>query len=81
MYRLVPFPPPPTQGGQREFRGEGDPKGGNFRGDGGLLTLVFFFPGGLSKIGELFINNGFSVEQAVNYLPLPVFQSKYYCLH
>ena len=26
-----------------------------------------FFPGGLSKIGELFINNSFSVEQAIGY--------------
>ena len=26
-----------------------------------------FFPGNLSKIGELFINNSFSVEQAIGY--------------
>ena len=26
-----------------------------------------FFPGGLGEIGELFINNSFSVEQAINY--------------
>ena len=33
---------------------------------GGLLTEAFF-AGGLSKIGELFINNSFSVEQAISY--------------
>ena len=60
-----PIPPPPSTPdvGQREFRGEG---GGNFRGVGGLLTEVFF-SGGLSKIGELFISNSFSVEQAISY--------------
>ena len=26
-----------------------------------------FFPGGLSKIGELLINDSFSVEQAISY--------------
>ena len=31
-----------------------------------MLTQVFF-PGGPVKIGELFINNGFSVEQAISY--------------
>ena len=29
--------------------------------------LQRFFPGDLSKIGELFINNSFSVEQAIGY--------------
>ena len=63
-----PPPPPPPHGGQRAFRGDrgGGKKGGNFRGGGGLLTEVFF-PGGLGEIGELFINNSFSVEQAINY--------------
>ena len=36
-----------------------------------------FLPGGLSKIGELLINNSFSVEQAISYFTVwPVFQSK-----
>ena len=37
-----PLPPPPHHGGQK-FQGEGGPKGGNFRGVGGLplLTEVF----------------------------------------
>ena len=71
MYRVVPShhplpPPPPTEGnGNSEATGGGQ-KGGNFRGGGGLLTEVFF-PGGLGEIGELFINNSFSVEQAINY--------------
>ena len=39
------------------------------------------FPGGLSdhEIGELLINNS-SVEKAISYLLLPVFQNKYYNL-
>ena len=45
--------------------GEGGPKGDNFQGGGGLLTEVF--PGGLSNIGELLINNSFSVEQSIRY--------------
>ena len=39
------------------------------------------FPGGLSddEIGELLINNS-SVEKAISYLLLPVFQNKHYNL-
>ena len=44
-------PPPPRGGG---------PKGANFRGCGVLFRAVFFL-GGLSKIGQLLINNSFSV--------------------
>ena len=61
--------PPPPFGGQREFRGRGGeegPKGGNFRGNGGVAYRGFF-PGGLSKIGELLINSSFSVEQVISY--------------
>ena len=65
-----PRPPPPPPGGPRECRGD--------QGGGGVQTetisegvgdclLRFFFPGGLGEIGELFINNSFSVEQAINY--------------
>ena len=36
----------------------------------GLLTE--FVSRGLSKIGELLMNNSFSVEQAISYLLLPV---------
>ena len=49
-----------------EFGGEGVQKGGNFRG-GGVCLQIIFFPGGLSKIGELLINNSISVEQAFGY--------------
>ena len=45
-------PPPPTTGGQRNCEGRGGLKGGDSRGSGGCLQR--FFPGGLSKIGELF---------------------------
>ena len=50
------------QGGQRKFREEVGAKGGNYGWGGGYLLR--FFPGGLSKIGELLINNSLSVEQA-----------------
>ena len=61
--------PPPPFGGQREFRGRGGrrvQKEAISEGMGGLLTEVFF-PGGLSKIGELLINSSFSVEQVISY--------------
>ena len=65
MYRVVPYPHPPF-GGQREFRGGKGSKRRQFPRGGGLITEVFF-PGDLGKIGELFINNSFSVEQAISY--------------
>ena len=38
-----------------------------------------FLPGGLSKIGELLINNSFSVEQAISYFTVwPVFHMARY---
>ena len=66
MYRELPYPPPlirratgiPRRGGgvQKEAISEG--WGIDYRG---------FFPGDLGKIGEFFINNSFSVEQAISY--------------
>ena len=38
--KKYPYPPPATAGNGK-FRGEGGPKGGNFRGGRGLLTGVF----------------------------------------
>ena len=32
-----------------------------------IFFACYFFPEGLGAIGELFINNSFSVEQAINY--------------
>ena len=71
---------PPSNGNRNsEGMGGGSKKrqfqrevGGCYRG---------FFQGGLSdhQIGELLINNS-SVEKAVSYLLLPVFQNKYYNL-
>ena len=57
-------------GVQKEAISEG--VGGCYRG---------LFPGGLSdhEIGKLLINNS-SLEKAVSYLLLPVFQNKYYNL-
>ena len=75
------YPYPPSNGNRNsEGMGGGGPKRGNFRGRwGGCYKGLF--PGGLSdhEIGELLINNS-SVEKAVSYLLLPVFQNKYYNL-
>ena len=46
---------------------------------GGCLQKCFV-PGDLSKIGELLMNNSFSVEQAFIYFTLLAFQNKYYWL-
>ena len=45
-----PPPPHPPKEGNGNSAGRGNPKKGNFSGDGGYLQR--FFPGGLSKIGE-----------------------------
>ena len=61
--RKYPYP----QGGQRKFREEGKgSKRRQFPRGGGCLER--FFPGSLSKIGELLIYNSFSVEQAISFL-------------
>ena len=75
MYRVVPshhpapHPPPPPRGATgipRRQGGGGGSKRRQFpRGWG--IAYWGFFPGGLGEIGELFINNSFSVEQAINY--------------
>ena len=56
--------PLPTEGNGNS-EGKGGPKEGNFWGVRGCLQR--FYPGGLSKIDELWINNynSFSVEQAI----------------
>ena len=55
------------RGGQRKFREEGKgSKRRQFPRGGGCLER--FFPGSLSKIGELLIYNSFSVEQAISFL-------------
>ena len=60
----------PPLNGNRNSEAISEGVGGCYRG---------LFPGGLSdhEIGELLINNS-SVEKAVSYLLLPVFQNKYY---
>ena len=68
--RKYPYPPPPAAAAPLEGNGNSEgregPKWGNFQGDGGLLTEVFF-SNCLSKIGELLINNSFFVAQAISY--------------
>ena len=58
--------PPPRSEGNGNSEAGGGPKGGNFWGGWGIAYRDFF-PGDLSNIGELFINNSFSVEQAIGY--------------
>ena len=58
------YPPLPTEGNGNSEGRRGCRKGGNYRGNRGLLTLRGLFLGGLSKIGELLLNSSFSVEKA-----------------
>ena len=58
--------PPPVR------RATGIPRGGEgvqkeAISEGWGIDYRGFFPGDLGKIGELFINNSFSVEQAISY--------------
>ena len=67
MYRVVPYPPPPVR------RATGIPSGGGEGvekeaiSEGWGIEYRGFFQGDLGNIGELFINNSFSVEQAISY--------------
>ena len=61
----IPHTPPLPTEGNGNSEGRGAPKEGNFQGGEGLLS-EFFFPGSLSKIGELLIKKSFSVEQATS---------------
>ena len=64
--RKYPYPPPPSPRRARVIlRVVGLQKEAISEGVRGCLQR--FFPGGLSKIGELVINNSLSVEQAVSY--------------
>ena len=76
--RKYPYPAPLEW--QQKFQGDkGVQKEAISEGVGGCYRG--FFPGGLvdHEIGELLINNS-SVEIAVSYLLLTVFQNKYYNL-
>ena len=64
MYREVPYPPPRSEGNGNSEAG-GVQKEAISEGVGDCLQR--FFLGDLNKIGELFINNSFSVEQAIGY--------------
>ena len=60
--------PPPVRRATGIPRGRGGGRkgeGGNFRGVG--IDYRGFFPGDLGNICELFMNNSFSVEQAISY--------------
>ena len=74
------YPYPPSNGNRNsEGIGGGVQKEAISEGVGGCYRGLF--PGGLSdhEIGKLLINNS-SVEKAVSYLLLPVFENKYYNL-
>ena len=62
IYRKYPSPPPLR-------RATEIPGGGGVQkqaiSEGLRVAYRGFLPGGLSKIGELLINNNFSVEQAI----------------
>ena len=84
IYRKYPFPSPrsppplPRYGGQRKFRAEGGVQKEAIS-EGVGVAYRGFLPGGLSKIGELLINNSFSVEQAISYFTVwPVFHMARY---
>ena len=64
----IPPPRPPFEG-QREFRGGGGREGVQKEAisEGWGIDYRGFFPGDLGNICELFINNSFSVEQAISY--------------
>ena len=74
------YPYLPTES-NRNSEGRGVQKKAISKGVG-MLTVVFF-PVGLSKIGELLVNNSFSVEQAISYFNVYTGFSKQvnYCLH
>ena len=59
--------PRPSFGGQREFRGGGEEVQKEAISEGWGIDYRGFFPGDLGNICELFINNSFSVEQAISY--------------
>ena len=58
--RRYSYPPSPFRRAGEISRGRGDPRGWG-------VAYKAFFPGGLSKIGELLINKSFSVEQVFSY--------------
>ena len=77
--RNYPYPPSNGNRNSEGMGGGGVQKEAISEGGGGGGCYRGLFPGGLSdhEIGELLINNS-SVEKAVSYLLLPVFQNKYY---
>ena len=78
--RKYPYPRPPRMATEI-LRGWGGGVQKEAISEGLGVCYRGLFPGGLSdhEIGELLINNS-SVEKAVSYLLLPVFQNKYYNL-
>ena len=73
-------PPTPTEGnGNSEGEGGGSKRRQFPSGRG--VAYRGFFPGGLSKIGELLINTSFSAEQAFSYFTVTSPPNKYCCLH
>ena len=79
-FQKLSIPPPPNgKRNSERMGGGGVQKEAISEGVGGCYRGLF--PGGPSdhEIGELLINNS-SVEKAISYLLLPVFQNKYYNL-
>ena len=79
--RKYPYlPPPPPNGGQREFQGKGRGGGSKRRNFPRGIEVAYrgIFPGRLSRIGEFLINKCFSVDQAFSYFTVNGLQNKYY---
>ena len=62
----ISIPPHLPTEGNGNSEGSGASKGGNFWVVRDCVQM--FYPGGLSKIDELWINNSLSVEQAISYV-------------
>ena len=83
IYRKYPFPSPRPHPPSPLRRATEIPSGGGVQkeaiSEGVGIAYRGFLPGGLSKIGELLINNSFSVEQAISYFTVwPVFHMARY---
>ena len=79
IYRKYPFPSPPPLRRATEIPSGGGGVQKEAISEGVGVAYRGFLPGGLSKIGELLINNSFSVEQAISYFTVwPVFHMARY---
>ena len=72
FFKKISISPPPPRHVSYPTEGNGILRGEGFKKRQfprwwGVAYRVFSFSGGLGEIGKLFINNSFSVEQAISY--------------